>query len=240
MNKNFKFKYCYKITLTQGSLKDKIYFGQHCTNNLDDGYKGRGRKLNDYYKVYPDGYIKEILGFYDTIEELDKAEYDLIHPHLGKDYCLNLIEGGHVNRMSEELKQDISNKTKEAMKNQEIRNKCSKGGKKHKGYKWTEEERKKHENYYKENGGNTLGKKLWPNGRTFSEEWYEKHKEACNTKENIEHLRETTKEMWAHKTYEERKEIGRKISKANKGKPSAIKGKHKVWDNKDKKIYHYE
>ena len=58
MNKDFKFKYCYKITLTQGSLKDKIYFGQHCTNKLDDEYKGRGRKLNDYYKVLSLGFNK--------------------------------------------------------------------------------------------------------------------------------------------------------------------------------------
>jgi hypothetical protein len=238
--REFKFKYCYKITLTKGSLKDKIYFGQHQTNNLNDGYKGRGRKLNDYYKKYPEDYKKEILGFYDTVKELDKAEYDFIHPHLGKDYCLNLIEGGHVNRMSDELKQKISIKTKEAMKDPQIREKCAYW----KGKTFSEETKQKQSirmlEYYKDHPGYNLGKKLWPNGRTFSEEWYKKHKESCNTKENIERLRKTTKSMWENMTQEKRKERSQKISKSNKGKSSAIKGKHKVWDDKEKNIYHFE
>lgn len=33
--------------------------------------------------------------FYNTKEELNRAEKELIEPHLGKDYCLNIAEGGY-------------------------------------------------------------------------------------------------------------------------------------------------
>ena len=92
--RNNMYRYTYKITCTTGAFKNKVYFGQHTTNNLDDGYKGCGKKLLDYYKKYPNDYIKEIISFYDTDEDLNNAEYELIHPHLGKEYCLNCKEGG--------------------------------------------------------------------------------------------------------------------------------------------------
>lgn len=88
------YRYIYKITCTAGSFKDKFYFGQHTTENLDDNYHGSGRKLQRYYKKYPNDYIKEIISFYDSQEELNKAEYDIIHPHLNNNMCLNLMEGG--------------------------------------------------------------------------------------------------------------------------------------------------
>jgi hypothetical protein len=95
--------YIYKITCTEGSFKDKIYFGAHKTNDLNDGYIGSGKKLQKYLKKYPNGYIKEILGFYNSQEELNKAEFEFIHPHLGKDYCLNLTEGGGLRAFPGEL-----------------------------------------------------------------------------------------------------------------------------------------
>ena len=70
------YRYIYKITCTAGSFKDKFYFGQHTTDNLDDGYKGSGRKIGNYYKKHPNDYIKEIISFYNSQEELNKAEYD--------------------------------------------------------------------------------------------------------------------------------------------------------------------
>lgn len=88
------YRYIYKITCTAGTFKDNFYFGQHTTENLNDGYKGSGLLLIKYYKKYPNDYIKEIIAFYNTKEELNKAEYDIIHPWLGNDMCLNLMEGG--------------------------------------------------------------------------------------------------------------------------------------------------
>ena len=112
------YRYIYKITCTEGSFKNKFYFGKHKTNNLDDNYKGGGRKLGAYYKTYPNGYIKEIISFHDNDEELNKAEYDIIHPFLGQNDCLNLCEGGiggHAHKghlHSDETKRKISEAAK--------------------------------------------------------------------------------------------------------------------------------
>ena len=88
------YRYIYKITCTTGSFKDKFYYGQHTTTNLDDGYKGSGHFLGDYYKKYPNDYIKEIIAFYNTEEELNQAEYDIIHPH--KQYMSSIMKGKNV------------------------------------------------------------------------------------------------------------------------------------------------
>ena len=59
-----KFFYIYKITLIKGSFAGHYYFGQHRTNNLNDGYAGSGRILLNYYEKYGkiEGvtYVKEI------------------------------------------------------------------------------------------------------------------------------------------------------------------------------------
>lgn len=88
------YRYIYKITCTTGSFKDKFYYGQHTTENLDDGYKGSGILLRKYYKKHKNDYIKEIISFYDSEESLNKAEYNIIHPYLNSEECLNLMEGG--------------------------------------------------------------------------------------------------------------------------------------------------
>lgn len=244
---DFKYKYCYKITLTKGSLKDKIYFGQHITNDLNDGYKGRGRKLIDYYKKYPEDYIKEIISFHNTIEELDKAEYDLIHPHLGKDYCLNLIEGGHVNRMCDELKQKLSNSKKG--KTTWIKGKCH-----------TEETKQKISNILKEKyTNNEIKINCWNKGKTLTEETKQKMSESRKkyylTHEVSKDTREKLSKIWKGKHHSEETkqkisdtlkgfkmsdETKQKISNSMKGKKCGPKGKHKVWDNKELNIYHFE
>lgn len=108
--------YIYKITCTKGSFKDKFYFGQHHTENLDDDYKGTGALLKKYYKKYPNDYIKEIIAFYNTQEELNNAEYDIIHPYLNNPNCLNLRDGGNCGEYSEETKKKISESLKSLYK----------------------------------------------------------------------------------------------------------------------------
>ena len=98
----------YKITCTKGKFKDKFYFGQHTTNNINDGYKGSGCLIKDYYKKYPNDYIKEIISFHNTQEELNKAEYNIILPYLNTQMCLNRKEGGGNNKLSEETKRKLS------------------------------------------------------------------------------------------------------------------------------------
>lgn len=107
-----KYFYTYKITLTQGSLKGKFYFGQRTTsiNPLKDKYKGSGTIIQRYYKKYPKGYIKEILAYYNSPEELNKAEYELIQPYLNTEDCLNLVEGGGCFQVGHEVKQETREK----------------------------------------------------------------------------------------------------------------------------------
>ena len=93
------FFYTYKITLLKGSIAGHYYYGQHRTNNLNDGYAGSGRVIKDYFKKYPkiehQTYIKEIISFYNSLEELNKAEFELIGDKYNTDpLCLNLIPGG--------------------------------------------------------------------------------------------------------------------------------------------------
>lgn len=99
--------YTYRITLLQGSLKGCYYLGQHTTKNINDGYCGSGRIVRDYYEKYKTiegvSYTKEILGFYNSQEELNKAEYELIGDLYKTDpKCLNLRAGGEQAGMCDE------------------------------------------------------------------------------------------------------------------------------------------
>lgn len=93
------FYYTYKITLLKGSLAGHYYYGQHRTNNLNDGYAGSGRVIKDYFKKYPkiEGitYVKSILQFYNDENELNLAEKDLIgDKYITDNLCINLKQGG--------------------------------------------------------------------------------------------------------------------------------------------------
>lgn len=107
--------YTYKITCLKGSLKDHYYFGQHHTENLDDGYIGSGRKIRDYFKKYPEkegySYTKEIIAFYNNKDELNEAEFILIGDKYQTDpLCLNLKAGGGQAGYSDETRKLISGK----------------------------------------------------------------------------------------------------------------------------------
>ena len=137
------YRYIYKITCLSGSWKGKFSFGQHTTNNLNDNYFSSSKLINDYKKKYGlENCKREIISFHDTEEELNKAEYDIIHPWLGNEMCLNLIEGGYHGKPSYETKYKIS----QANKGREAWNKGKKGLQTawNKGLKnWLSEEGKK-------------------------------------------------------------------------------------------------
>ena len=170
------YRYIYKITCTAGSFKGKFYFGQHTTDNLDDGYKGSGTKICKYYKKYPNDYIKEIIAFYTTDEELNKAEYDIIEPYLDTPMCLNMCSGGNVNHPTKELSKILSDsqKGKQAWNkglkgiyhaSEETRKKLSESNKgKNKGRKVTEEQKQKQisslKKFYETHDGPNKGKKF--------------------------------------------------------------------------------
>lgn len=111
-----KFYYIYKITLLKGSLAGHYYYGQHRTNNLNDGYAGSGVKVTEYFKKYGkiehQTYIKEIIAFYNNDKELNEAEYNLIGDKYQNDeLCLNLVPGGLGHNMTIETRIKISKST---------------------------------------------------------------------------------------------------------------------------------
>lgn len=208
MNNNEKKYYTYVVKCTEGSFAGKVYFGCHITNNLEDSYIGSGKKLQAYLKKYPNGYTREILNYYSSAEELNKAEYDLIHPHLGKDYCLNLTEGGGLRAFPGEL-HPMYNKHHTDDAKQKIRDARAKQIAPMKGKHHSEETKRK----IRED--NLLNPRQYWLGKHLPEEMRNKISEG---------------------------QIGR--IPWNKGKrgsqKSAIKGKHKVWDNKELNKFHYE
>ena len=91
-----KYFYTYKVQCTAVGCEDYYYLGKHITSNLNDGYKGSGTKLREYYKQYPEDYTFTILAFYKDKTELNIAEQKLIGDLWKTDpYCLNLTSGGH-------------------------------------------------------------------------------------------------------------------------------------------------
>ena len=105
--------YIYKITCTAGSLKDHYYIGQHKTTNLDDEYKGSGRVIKDYYKKYPNDYVKEILCWCKDENELNAKEDFYVGDLYETDpLCLNLRAGGNQPGISEETCKKMSENNK--------------------------------------------------------------------------------------------------------------------------------
>ena len=126
-----KYYYTYLVYLTnkESSLYNHIYYGKHETINILDGYKGSGKILCDYLSKYPNDYYFKIIKLYNSREELNKAEYELIKPHLGKDYCINLKrggEGGCSYIISQETRDKISQRSRERWKDPEYRKNISK------------------------------------------------------------------------------------------------------------------
>lgn len=91
--KKLKYHYFYKIT---NLVNGNFYYGVHNTNNLDDGYMGSGVALHKAFKKYGiSNFKKEILKFFDTLEEAFKYEEIIVNEELIKlQECYNIIPGG--------------------------------------------------------------------------------------------------------------------------------------------------
>lgn len=211
-----KFYYTYKITLLKGSLAGHYYYGQHRTNNINDGYAGSGRKIKDYYKKYGkiehQTYIKEIISFYNDEDELNQAEKDLIGDKYKNDeLCLNLCEGGGSSsgyKLTEEQKKKLSDS--------------------HKGLHHSEETKRKisENNYTKLNGHSIETRKKLSDARkgiVFSEEHKQKLRNRIISEESRKKMSESAKRRGiSEKTRE-------KISASLKGHTGFNKGKHRKY-----------
>lgn len=191
-----KYYYTYKITLLKGSLAGHYYFGQHTTSNLNDGYAGSGRKITDYYKKYGkiehQTYIKEIIAFYNNLDELNNAEAELIGDKYDTDnMCLNLKAGGNRSLLSAEsvkLFSEVKKGNNHPMygkhHSEETRHKMSEAKKGDKNYLYgkhlSEETKKKLSESHK-------GRVTWIKGKHLSEEARQKKSISMKGKNKGKH-----------------------------------------------------
>lgn len=86
------FNYFYKIT---NNINNHFYYGVHCTNDLNDGYMGSGKRLLYAYKKYGiENFSKEILKFFDTPKEAFEYEAEIVTESLCQDpNCYNIQQG---------------------------------------------------------------------------------------------------------------------------------------------------
>lgn len=215
-----QYRYIYKITCTAGRFKDKFYFGQHTTDNLDDGYKGSGTLITQYYKKHPNDYIKEIISYHKSQEELNQVEHDIIEPWLNNPMCLNLIGGGKQKGISEEQRKKLS----ESLKGHTPWNKG------------------KHNIYSEE----TI-EKLRIASYSSPMQSPESRKKAAEKKRGIHCSEETKRKLseankgqipWT-KGKSPSEETRQKQRDVMKGRKPYCLGKHRVW-NEEHTSYHYE
>jgi hypothetical protein len=91
---NKKFMFVYRTT---NLINEKIYIGQHSTNNLKDGYKGSGLLISKAFKKYgKDNFKFEIIESSDSREYLDQLEKKIIAEEnaLDDEIGYNLHQGG--------------------------------------------------------------------------------------------------------------------------------------------------
>ena len=136
------YRYVYKLTVTEGDLKDYYYYGKHTTKNLDDNYRSSSsilKKLN-YFDKYPNGYKLEIIKMCMNVEEQTILENKLINEHKREEKCLNCIQssssGGNITNWSDEKREEIKQKKQKAWQNKSeeekniIKEKCGLPGEK--------------------------------------------------------------------------------------------------------------
>lgn len=90
---SFKFYTIYKTT---NIINNKIYIGQHQTQNLDDGYLGSGTLLlKAFNKHGKENFKKEILHTFNTFKEMDDKEKELVDEEfLKRPDVYNMVVGG--------------------------------------------------------------------------------------------------------------------------------------------------
>jgi hypothetical protein len=100
----------YIVYKTICKIDGKFYIGQHITKDLDDGYLGSGKRLwNAIRKHGPDNFVREILFNFETFEEMNEKEKELVTEDLVKNpQCYNIALGGtgswwHVNQVVNHL-----------------------------------------------------------------------------------------------------------------------------------------
>ena len=86
----------YLVYKTTCLVNGKIYIGQHQTYNPDDDYLGSGRELRvDIQKFGRENFKREILFDFDTFEEMDNKEKELVtEDFVNREDTYNIRLGG--------------------------------------------------------------------------------------------------------------------------------------------------
>ncbi len=96
-----KLHFIYKTTCI---INNQFYYGMHSTDDLNDGYKGSGKRLrNSLNKHGEKNHEIEILEFLSDRESLKKREAEIVNELLIQDpLCMNLKTGGEGGLSSKE------------------------------------------------------------------------------------------------------------------------------------------
>lgn len=107
--------YCiYRIT---NKINSKTYIGQHKYRNLNDNYKGSGKRLWEAYRKYGfENFKKDILEFdIPKREHADLLEKTFIaseREKVGIKNCYNISDGGNGGNLGEESRKKMSESKK--------------------------------------------------------------------------------------------------------------------------------
>lgn len=199
--------YTYKITCLKGGLKDHYYYGQHHTDDLNDGYCGSGAIIRKYYKKYGAienvTYVKDIISFYSNSTELNEAEIVLIGDNYKNDpMCLNITHGSYK-EWTEESRKNASESAKQ---------RTDRGSSWNKGKHMPDGFGKKISTYFKENGHPFEGKHHAEETKQLQREkalgrpsaFKGKHHTEENRKYFSEIAKQRPKKCWIHKDDEEK------------------------------------
>lgn len=119
----------FTVYRTTNKINGKVYIGKHITKNINDGYLGSGKRLRLAFTKYGiDNFQKEILASFDTEEEMNRKEAELVT----EEFCLsektyNLCVGGrggfsYINRNGLGLRTGsiLSQKQLDALRNSHL------------------------------------------------------------------------------------------------------------------------
>lgn len=122
----------YKIT---NILNNKVYIGKHQTDNINDDYFGSGVLIRNAIKKYgKENFVKELLYVFDTEEEMNQKERELITEEFVKrEDTYNLGVGGEGGphfkgkKHTKEAIEKIKNNTNYAAISEKLKEKYSNG-----------------------------------------------------------------------------------------------------------------